>query len=193
MKKLNRILAVILFAVCFVINLQISSAATAVVVFAPGCKYMTENFHPIAEALIKPYFDSIWIGPDVDELYSNYSNRARKHFDETFAAEYGYDYLIQIYVASPSSWKGTHTNAHTGHQSDLAIGGLTVHMVSANAHEEPGTDYFTGPGAGFYSNHGKWRNMELTTWNLYDEVFIEDLSYLVNMHYEYYWPVISKH
>ena len=174
----------ICLAVC-IAAMNIASASSVVVVFAPGCKYMSYNYHEIAKELLSPFFDKIWIGPQVDALYEQYSPRARKHFDEGFAREHGYDFLIQIYNSAPSEWKATHTNPHNGIQNDLIMGGINTIMVTANTTGEDGEDYYS-LGAGFTSNHGHWRVASKTTWSIYDESFVNNMLYLIDKHMDYW-------
>ncbi len=185
MKKIIRFFVAALCSSLLFYHVHSVNAATAVVVFAPGCKYISENFHYIAKYMIGQYFDELIIGPDIDAAYSQYSERAQKNFDADFAKEYDCDYFIQLYIGSVSSWDATHINAHTGHRSPLSMGSMSLSMVTADPYTDPLKYY--NEGAAYYSNHGKFRNMELTDWDIYDEVFIRNLYYLIDTHYDHFW------
>ncbi len=180
-KKLSLIITSIFFILSVACHVN---AATAVVVFHPNNAFMRDNFYAIAEALISPYFDKIYIGKNVDKVYANFSPKTEKFFDANFAYEYDCDYLIQISVSDMFTWKATHINAHTGHRTPLARMAFNVGLMTVEPDDVINRHINM---AGYPAKNGRWINLELVDHNISDEIFCTNLAFVIEQQCKY-WP-----
>ena len=149
----------LLFCIISLAFCSTASAASVVIIFSPETEYMDPEFYKIVEKYVSRYTKDYVLGPEIDAAYVDYLENSddprageRWYPLPEFAEEYGCDLWISLTPRTPTSWGGTHLNAHTGEATGLGSYSIRVQSVIYSADRVSVRNLEI---AGYSSNYGR--------------------------------------